>query len=156
GCVARSQKRTRLIDMNDLYLKAYHGLPIQAKTWAAGLRGYYLRHWRYGRDSAALVDAALERERWAPGQWKEYVDERLRYVLHRAATQVPYYQRYWRERRLHGDTSSWQDLENWPILEKRTLRENPAAFVAHDCDTKRMFCEHTSGTTGTPLSIWST
>jgi phenylacetate-CoA ligase len=47
-------------------------------------------------------------------------------------------------------------LENWPILGKEALRENPKALVADDCDVRRMVHLHTSGTTGKPLSLWQT
>jgi phenylacetate-CoA ligase len=121
----------------------------------ASLRGSYLRHWRYGPESEELTKAALERERWSQRQWTFYIDDRLRNVLQRAATQVPYYRNYWAERRLQGHNGSWERLENWPILEKKTVRENPNAFLADDCNPRTMFCEYTSGTTGTPLQIWS-
>jgi phenylacetate-CoA ligase len=45
-------------------------------------------------------------------------------------------------------------LENWTVLDKELVRENPTAFVADDCDTRRMFHEHTSGTTGKPVDLW--
>src|SRR5262245_38560578 len=137
--------------MNDLYLKLYHRLPWAAKTITASLRGSYLRYWRYGPDAESFTEAALEREHWSAKQWKVYVDDHLHHVLQRAAKQVPYYRQYWAERQRMGQSGSWEYLENWPILEKKTVRENPAAFVADDCDLRRMFCEYTSGTTGTPL-----
>jgi phenylacetate-CoA ligase len=45
-------------------------------------------------------------------------------------------------------------LENWPVLEKEDVRNNPRAFVADDCNINRMFHEHTSGTSGKPLDLW--
>jgi phenylacetate-CoA ligase len=97
---------------------------------------------------------ALERDHWTQQQWEAWKQERLAFVLHRAATRVPYYREHWAERRRKGDSSSWQYLENWPVLEKEALRRSPRAFVADDCDTKRMFYGHTSGTTGTPIDLW--
>jgi phenylacetate-CoA ligase len=67
---------------------------------------------------------------------------------------VPYYRNLWFRRRRHGDCASWEYLENWPILEKEPLRENSSAFVADDCEVRRMFHEHTSGTTGKSLDLW--
>lgn len=135
-------------------LSIYHHLPPPARNLAANLRGYYLRSWRYGPETDRLVEEALERESWSAEQWKRWQEERLAYVLHRAATRVPYYRQQWSERRRRGDTSSWELLENWPILEKEPLRAHPQAFVADDCDIRRMFHEHTSGTTGKPLDLW--
>jgi phenylacetate-CoA ligase len=140
--------------MNDLYIKIYHRLPSQGRSIAATLRGFYLRYWRYGSQSEKLVEAALERERWSAREWAAYIENRLGYVLQRAAKQVPYYRKYWAERRLHGDNASWEYLENWPVLEKEFLRRNTAAFLADDCNIRRMFHEHTSGTTGKPLNLW--
>ena len=140
--------------MNDVYLKLYHALPPHARNLTASLRGVYLRSWRYGPESEKLIESALEREQWSTKQWKAYIQNRLAYVLQRAATQVPYYREYWAERRRQGDNASWEYLENWPVLEKESLRQNGAAFVADDCHIRRMFHEHTSGTTGKSLNLW--
>lgn len=135
-------------------LSLYHQLPPFARNIAATARGHYLKWWRYGPETDCLVEEALEREQWSVEQWNKWQEEQLAYVLHRAAIQVPYYRQQWEKRRQAGDRSSWQYLENWPILEKEVLRANPRAFVADDCDIRRMFHLHTSGTTGKPLSLW--
>jgi phenylacetate-CoA ligase len=105
-------------------------------------------------ETERLVEEVLERQTWNPEQWKTWQEERLAYVLHRAATRVPYYREQWAARRRRGDRASWEYIENWPVLEKEPLRQNPIAFVADDCDVRHMYPEHTSGTTGTPLSLW--
>ena len=140
--------------MNEVLLKVYYTLPAALRSVAASLRGFYLQSWRYGPETDRLVQEALSRENWTSDQWKASQEERLRYVLCRAATQVPYYREQWLARRRAGDKASWEYLENWPILEKESLRENPRAFVANDCDLRKMFQEHTSGSTGKPLSLW--
>jgi phenylacetate-CoA ligase len=78
----------------------------------------------------------------------------LAYILHRAATRVPYYCNYWNDRRRNGDKSSWEVLANWPILTKESIRLDPKAFIADDCNIRYMFEDHTGGTTGTPLNIY--
>lgn len=140
--------------MSDSLLRLYHRLPARTRSVAASLRGYYLRWWRYGREIERLVEEAFERERWGPERWKAWQEERLAYMLHRAATKVPYYREHWLERRRRGDRASWEMLENWPILKKEALRATPRAFVTEGCNTRWMFQEHTSGTTGTPLTLW--
>jgi len=140
--------------MKGTLLKIYHRLPAPLRSVAASMRGYYLRSWRYGSETGRLVEEALDRESWSIKQWTAWQEERLAYVLGRAATQVPYYREQWAARRRAGNKASWEYLENWPILEKESVRENPRAFVADDCDVKHMFHEHTSGSTGKPLSLW--
>jgi phenylacetate-CoA ligase len=140
--------------MNRHLLRLYHRLPARARSAAATLRGWYLKRWRYGDESEQLVEEALARDAWTTTQWTKWREERIAYVLHRAATRVPYYRDYWEERRRRGDRASWEVLENWPILEKDEVRANATAFVADDCDPRHMFHEQTSGTTGKPLDIW--
>ena len=133
---------------------AYAHLPVPARSVAATAHGLYLRAWRYGRDAERLVEEALEREQWSAAQWEAWRQERLAFVLERAATSVPYYKRMWAERRGRGDRATTQDLANWPVLEKDILRAQPRAFVADDRSPAWMFHEHTSGTTGASLDLW--
>ena len=142
--------------MSGLSLRLYHRLPSPARSLAASLHGWYLRWSRYGRDTPRLIAEAQEREHWIAAQWDTWRQERLAYVLHRAATRVPYYRAQWAARRRQGDHASWEVLENWPILDNERVREAPAAFIADDRNPRWMFNEHTSGTTGKPLVLWRT
>ncbi len=141
--------------MTSALLKVYYGLPAPLRSIAASLRGLYLRSWRYGPETERLAEEAISREGWSSDQWRCWREERLAYVLHHAATQVPYYREQWAARRRGGDKTSWEYLEFWPILEKDAIRENARAFVAKNCDVRKMFHEQTSGSTGKPLSLWA-
>ncbi len=131
-------------------LDLYHRLPYPGRCLAAGLRGGYLRWWRYGRETPALVERALKREAWGPDEWRHFHERSLGALLRRAVERVPYYRDYWRGR----PAGDWRQLGNWPILSKETVRRAPRAFLADDRDPRRMFPEHTSGSTGTPLTLW--
>lgn len=137
-----------------LSLQIYHRLPPWARNVAASVRGYYLSRWRYDAQTEKLVEEALERDYWSERQWKQWRENRLAFILQRAATKVPYYRDIWQKRRRNGDKSSWEYLENWEILEKQTLRSRDSEFVADDCDPAKMYLDHTSGTTGTSLNLW--
>ena len=140
--------------MNSWVQRAYHSLPAPLRDAAAGAWGHYLRRIRYGPDYDALVAAATARETWTADEWQRYQGEQLASLLHRAATRVPYYREQWAARRARGDAAAWDRLENWPVLEKAAVRANPTAFVADDCDRRSCYREHTSGTSGSPLSLW--
>ena len=135
--------------MSPSLLKIYHGMPPWAQSVAATLRGMQLRRWRYSAATEQLVREAHARESWNESQWKSFREESLRRLLERARNRVPYYRDYW-----NGRQDEWEKLENWPILEKEALRSNPLAFVADDCDVRRMVPEHTSGSSGKPLHLW--
>lgn len=139
--------------MPDL-LTLYHRLPYPLRVAAATARGLYLRAWRYGAETEALAAQALEREHWPAARWQAWREERLAHLLHRAATRVPFYRAQWQERRRRGDRSPWDQLASWPTLPKEAVRADPEAFLADDHQGKRLFVEHTSGTTGTPLTLY--
>lgn len=135
-------------------LKLYHRLPYPMRALAATLYGYSLHRWRYSRETDRFIERALERESWSNKEWQAWQEERLAYILHRAATKVPFYQELWAARRRNGDRVSWEVLGNWPILKKESLRLHGQAFVADDCDIHKMYIDSTSGTTGKPVRIW--
>ena len=136
------------------FISIYHHLPYSLKVLAASIKGYHLQHLRYGKDTERMVEEAVERESWDGDQWKMWQAERLEFVLNRSVKTVPYYRRHWEEQRKNGNRASWIYLENWPILKKEEVRKSPLAFVAEDCNPRKMYCDHTSGTSGTPLKIW--
>lgn len=114
-----------------------------------------MKAWRYDSQTNKRMEEALEREYWSSDDWKRWRENRLAHVLHRAARRVPFYRELWNERRRKGFKGSSDYLENWPILEKQTLRQRAIEFVADDMRRSSMFCDHTSGTTGTPVKVWS-
>src|ERR1700752_89092 len=140
--------------MHRLFLRMYHLLPNSAQSAVASLRGIQLRHWRYGPETHTLVQEALTRDFWTYEQWTDWQKTRLAEILHRAVTRVPYYRDLWAARARRGEKVSWERLENWPLLEKETVRQNPEAFIADDCNKRQMYLDHTSGTTGTQLNLW--
>ncbi|GER80066.1 phenylacetate-coenzyme A ligase PaaK [Candidatus Denitrolinea symbiosum] len=139
--------------MPDL-LSIYHRLPYPLRDLAASLRGCYLGYWRYTAKTESLISEYLSMENWSDVKRQAWVEEKIAFVLHRAATQTPYYREQWDRRRRQGDKASWQYLENWPTLSKETLRAAPKQFIADDCDIHKMYHEHTSGTTGKSLDLW--
>jgi phenylacetate-CoA ligase len=128
-------------------------MPPPLRSVVASARGLQLRRWRYGRDTERLVNAALDRDRWSAVQWRDYQQGQLAQTLHAAARDVPYYRDLWHARRERGDRSSVERIENWPILRKDALRSKPRAFLSDKWAGKRLFADHTSGTTGTSLTL---
>ncbi len=137
-------------------LGLYHAMPPTTRSIVASAWGLYLRITRFGTATRVLAAAAAERDRWSAQQWSAFSAERLAETLHHAATRVPYYRDAWSKRRQAGDRRSWEQLEHWPVLHKEAIRAHPRAFVADGFRPEKMFAEHTSGTTGTPLTLWLT
>src|ERR1700694_6253989 len=103
--------------MSAQLLTLYHRLPGSARSAVATMRGWYLNRWRYGAETSRLTVKALERDRWSAAAWDAWRAERLGYILHRAATLVPYYREHWQTRRARGGRASWGVLAEWAPLD---------------------------------------
>jgi phenylacetate-CoA ligase len=134
--------------------KIYTKLPYFMKSLSLSVWGGYLRRWRYGPETERLVEETLVRDAWSREQWTTWREERLAYILHHAAISVPYYRDQWQLRRKQGDRSSWELLGNWPKLDKAVVRENPRQFISEKSAGKRLYIDHTGGTTGKPTIIY--
>ncbi len=95
----------------------------------------------------------LRRTQWLPPDaLQEYQDARLRAVVRHAAAHVPYYRALFARLRLRAeDIRTATDLQQLPLLDKRTLRRQPEALLADDADRRQPRWHRTSGTTGEPL-----
>lgn len=136
------------------WLRFYHDIPYFLKVAAASAKGFQLYRQRYTKDTDQQVAEALSRETWTSAQWRSRQDEKLGIMLHHAATQIPYYRDYWNGQRRQGSKASWELLENWPVLTKDVLRDQPRSFIADHVDPSKLIVEHTSGTSGKPLTLW--
>jgi phenylacetate-CoA ligase len=136
------------------WLNVYHALPYQIRVIAASLHGYYLNSIRYSADTVRLITEAHERDQWTSEEWQSRQSEQVANMLEYAAESIPYYRQHWSERRRHGDRASVNLIKNWPILHKDSVRDQPYAFIADGTNIRDQMVEHTSGTTGKPLTFW--
>jgi phenylacetate-CoA ligase len=139
--------------MNPALARLYRAAPPAVQGMAASAWGRWLSWTRFGKDSEQRVAEALERDRWPADRLRAWREERLAEMLDHAARRVPYYRAQWDERRRRGDRAATDRLENWPTLPKEELRRDPSRFLADDA-RRPLLAERTSGTTGTPLTVW--
>jgi phenylacetate-CoA ligase len=136
------------------WLKTYNILPYPLRVIAASLHGFRLQALRYSTNTDRLVAEALARENWTSEQWNVWQQDRLAQMLWHASRNIPYYRQQWQARRRNGDKASVELLENWSVLSKDAVRDQPRAFVADGINLRFQIVEHTSGTTGKPLTLW--
>ena len=118
-------------------LDIYKCLPYFAKFLIANFRGIQLKKWRYGRKTEQLINEFLSHESWNKRQWETWQEEKISQLLFHAERNVPYYREYWAKQKRLGNKSSSGYLENWPILEKDVVRQNPKAFLVDNADSFR-------------------
>lgn len=125
----------------------YYAAPYSLRVALASGRGAVLRARRYGRDTGRLTAEAIEREHWSKEQWRSWQDHRLQALIDAARVHAPAYQSLplARERGIDG-------LSDLPLLTKEQLRADPRSFIRRDAP-RALVTEHTSGTSGTPLTL---
>ena len=115
----------------------------------ASIKGTYLKNIRYDSTTSQRIEKYIERENWNKKQWQEWVNSKLNETLHNARKYVPFYQKYWSE-----CEKSCEKLKNWPIITKQKINEFPDLFIDTRFKKSKLYHDHTSGTTGTPLDIY--
>lgn len=97
-------------------------------------------------------------EYWSRSQFERYQSRLLAKLLRFCVNEVPYYGQSFREAGLDGNKiftdNAMQYLKRLPVLDKDTLRENSALFMAQNAKRFNPKPILTSGTTGTPLTVY--
>lgn len=110
----------------------------------------------YGPEYAPTMRLLAESETWSEERLAAYQLSRLRDMLRHCAKNVPYYRRLFREVGFDPESvRSVADLRALPLLDKKTIRENLADFLAENVPARDRIYFTTGGTTGTPLGVFN-
>jgi phenylacetate-CoA ligase len=134
-------------------VKLFQKLPQFVKNLLAAYRGYQLISKRNLNRSIYVKEIAL-RDSWTKEQINEYKHEKLREMLDFAYKNVPYYREIWKNIKAKNPLADHLDINNWPILEKDEVRNNPDLFIADGLNKKSLIHIPTSGTSGKPMNFW--
>lgn len=97
-------------------------------------------------------------ERWTAAEFAAYQSTRLAALLRHCGAHVPFYEDLFRRTGVDSSAITAESargvLAGLPLLEKEQVRHAPEAFVARNAQTYRPRAVSTSGTTGTPLTIY--
>lgn len=127
--------------MNKFAQLLYSYSPYYFKHLFANLRGWQLRYLRYGEKTKHWIQLAEEREYWTTNQWNDWHETQLSKLIDKAQ-KTKYYK------------INNYNYKNIPILDKQALRKNNSDFVVESIKKFNLFKDYTSGTTGTPISIF--
>jgi len=128
----------------------YNIMPYFIKCIMATVKGGYLNSLRYDIKTESRIQKYIDRESWDKKKWDAWIVLRLQETLYNARNNIPYYKKYWDESR----EKKYELLENWPILVKEDINKCPELFIDKNYNRFKLFNDHTSGTTGTPLDLY--
>lgn len=122
----------------------YDAAPIWVQTLGANLvsaRNFRKKYGPVFREQLAILE---RNEQMSLDALMKQQSRAVRDLLDYATKHVPFY----RELNL-----SPERLEDWPILDKKTVAAAPEKFLSDEFDPRTLMSLHTSGTTGTPLRV---
>ena len=130
-------------------------MPLWSREVASTLYGILKNRRENTREFYGYLAEAEEMQWWPLERLEEWQNERLRAIVQHAATKVPYYRRLFAEHGISaGQIQTKADLHVVPTLSKATIRRDWRSLVAEGYDVRKLRSESTSGTTGTPLTVW--
>lgn len=134
-------------------VKIFQKLPGPIKSLIASYRGYQLKSLRTINRAQYLQEISA-RDTWSKEEIYAFQKQKCRDILDHAKKNVPYYRQVWEAIHAKDPSIDHLELNNWPILEKDAIRNNPDAFIADGFDKKDLTHIQTSGTSGKPMSIY--
>ena len=140
--------------MNSLAAAVYRLAPVWGQNLMLSAFGSLLERERHGGRYGEYRDLLAVTERWSRAELEAYQDERLRAVVAHAYEHVPFYRRRFDEHRLNpADIKGKADLPKIPLLTRDDIRRHYNDLRSRAIAGRDFRTGHTSGTTGTPLTL---
>ena len=140
--------------MNRFAAALYRFAPVWGQNLMLTGFGALLERERYGGRFPEYRDLLARTERFSLGELHAYQDQRIRAIVAYAYEQVPFYRRRFDALRLKPDDIRGRvDLPKIPVLTRHDIRSNFDDLRSRNVTPRALKTGHTSGTTGTPLTV---
>ncbi len=135
--------------------QVYDRLPLVVQNAAVSIKGWQFHRERYHSSSFGQTARALEQNERLPLEaLYELQFREFRLFAQHCYEKSPYYRRKWELQNLHpDDIRNPEDIRSVPIVAKQDLRARTEEFFTEKI-SRRMTVAHTSGTTGSPLTVY--
>lgn len=137
--------------------KIYYRSPTLIQNIGVSLLGLKLAGERFNKAGNSMFAKLMESQNYNEEKIAAYQDSAFVEIARHAICSTPYYRRWAFENAITvSDINSISDLKKFPIIEKDFLRSHAEEFRSDSKSfTPNQFTLHTSGTTGTPLTIYT-
>jgi phenylacetate-CoA ligase len=140
--------------MSPLLKRLYDASPVVVQNVLLSAFSARLRRQRYGGRFSEFVALLEESQWWEPERMRRWQVEQLRRVLVHAGEHVPYYRELFRDRGF--DPARFEALEQLrllPVLSRDVVKHRISDLTSGDSGGLRLSEGHTSGTTGSPITL---
>lgn len=140
--------------MNRYAATLYRLAPVWGQNLMLTGFGTLLERERYGGRFGEFRDFLARSEWFSRTELEDYQDERIRTIVAHAYETVPFYRRRFDERKLKPqDVRGRADLPKIPLLTRDDIRTHFDDLRSRHVSRRALKTGHTSGTTGTPLTV---
>ena len=141
--------------MNRTLKAVYDLMPAKLQDRLIGAFSAHLGRQRYGGRFPEFQSLLRESQWWDAGRLRAWQATQLRKVLVHAVESVPYYRELFRRYGFDPHRiESVEQLAALPVLTRDTIRTRAADLVSRAFTRQQLHEGHTSGTTGTPLTVF--
>lgn len=135
----------------DWKMLLYQGLPVPLQEVGISLYAWHLDRLYHGVVYEKELLRITESELDSVAAVRSFQEQRFVSMMAEARAHTKYYrQEFAQLPPVHG----LEDLTTLPVLDKQRIRQHEFEFIDERFDFKKLFCEKTSGTTGTSLKIY--
>lgn len=137
--------------------KIYYKLPYPLQNVAVSLYGLKLKRERYSETFFKHLKS-LKRCEWKSGKnIEKHQNENIVQLIQHAYNTVPFYKKWYDEYGVDiSQIKTVDDLKKLPVLTKSLVKENQEELISNKFKKDILSKQLTSGTTGTPLTIYQT
>jgi len=135
----------------------YYKSPVILQNLAVSAMGLKLRAERYTPAGDRKYKELMETQHYSQEQMRDYQADAFARLARHAINNTVYYSTWAKQQNINAqDIKSIADLARFPVIEKSFIRENAALFKAAQLASNvKPIILHTSGTTGTPLPVFT-
>lgn len=130
----------------------YSKTPVFIQNIAVTIKGLLLKKIRKGGKYNSYKQSVHSRQSWSTTKFEQYQLEQFRELVNYAKLHVPYYCKLLTKLDIPS-TLKETSLQSIPILHRNTLKMHPADFISDAISAEKSLSLHTTGTTGSPLTI---
>lgn len=130
--------------------------PVFLQNIALSIYGLKSQYIRYGGNYTKYYKTASSHLKYTQTELNAYIESTLIKTINDAVENAPYYGELFQRENIPSNTiKTIEDLKKIPVLEKDEVRKAPQNFINKTFNTNRLLVIHTTGTTGTPLKVYS-
>ena len=135
--------------------KIYEHAPVSVQNLMVSIKGRQIHRVRYLSDAHQKAGRRLlENERLSPDALRALQFQKFRAFVEHCYCLSPYYRRTFEAGGLHPqDIKQVDDIVHIPVMSKQDLRAHTETFYTQPVQ-RNMVAVHTSGTTGSPLTVY--